>query len=230
MTDSVASLKSSSGARGHKAVISKIQENLIKNKSLQMMKNKNKNQRMKMIPKMIPNMENVCPWTLAKLEHKLEIDMATHVTGMPEKTNLGVENLMIMSSRPTICAANVEVALISETAVLLLAIFWIDTMMAVRGTNIIQNRVETMILLSSLLQTFAALVAVVKQFKRSTTITMDKSPMSGVTAVQNTQRTSVGAVTMIATFSNQMKCAKAVEVESSHGSELDDLIDLERSL
>ena len=123
MTDSVASLKSSSGARGHKAVISKIQENLIKNKSLQMMKNKNKNQRMKMIPKMIPNMENVCPWTLAKLEHKLEIDMATHVTGMPEKTNLGVENLMIMSSRPTICAANVEVVLVSETAVLQLVPF-----------------------------------------------------------------------------------------------------------
>ena len=50
MTDSVASLKSSSGA--HKAVMSK---------SLQMMKNKNKNQRMKMKAKMILNMENVCP-------------------------------------------------------------------------------------------------------------------------------------------------------------------------
>ena len=87
-----------------------------------------------------------------------------------------------------------------------------------------------MILLSSLLQTFAVLVAVVKPFKKSTTITMDKSPMSGVTAVQNTQRTSVGAVNMIATFLNQMKCAKTAEVESSHGLELDDLIDLERSL
>ena len=231
MTDSVASLKSSPGAGGHKAVISKIQENLIKNKSLQMMKNKNKNQRMKIMAKMILNMENVCPWTLAKLENKLQINSATLATGMAkQKTQLGVENLILKDSRPTICAANVEGALLSETAVILLVTFWIDTMMAVRGTNLIQQGVETMILMSSLLQTFAALVAVVKPFKRSTTITMDKSPMSGVTAAQNTQRTSVGAVNMIATFSNQMKCAKTVEVESSHGLELDDLIDLERSL
>ena len=90
---------------------------------------------------------------------------------------------MMKSSQPTICAANVEVVLLSETAVILLVTFWIDTMMAVRGTNLIQQGVETMILMSSLLQTFAALVAVVKPFKRSTTITMDKSPMSGVTAV-----------------------------------------------
>ena len=230
MTDSVASLKSSPGARGHKAVISKIQENLIKNKSLQMMKNKNKNQRMKIMAKMILNTENVCPWTLAKLENKLQINLATLATGMAEKTHLGVEISILKGSRPMICAANVEVALQSETVVILLVIFWIDTMMAVRGTNLIQQGVETMILMISLLQTFAALVAVVKPFKRSTTITMDKSPMSGVTAVQNTQRTSVGAVNMIATFSNQMKCAKTVEVESSHGLELDDLIDLERSL
>ena len=228
-TDSVASLKSSPGA--HKAVMSKIQETLKNNKSLQMMKNKNKNQRMKIMAKMILNMENVCPWTLTKLENKLQINSATLATGMAkQKTQLGVENLILKDSRPTICAANVEVALLSETAVILLVTFWIDTMMAVRGTNLIQQGVETMILMSSLLQTFAALVAVVKPFKRSTTITMDKSPMSGVTAVQNTQRTSVGAVNMIATFSNQMKCAKTVEVESSHGLELDDLIDLERSL
>ena len=218
MTDSVASLKSSPGA--HKTV----------SKILQMMKNKSKNQRMKMIAKMILNMENVCPWMLTKLENKLQINSATLATGMAEKTNLGVENLILKGSRPTICAANVEVVLLSETAVPLLVTFWIDTMMAVLGTNIIQNRVGTMILLSSLLQTFAVLVAVVKPFKKSTTITMDKSPMSGVTAVQNTQRTSVGAVNMIATFLNQMKCAKTVEVEYSHGLELDDLIDLERSL
>ena len=228
MTDSVASLKSSPGA--HKAVMSKIQETLKNNKSLQMMKNKNKNQRMKIMAKMILNMENVCPWTLAKLENKLQINLATLATGMAEKTHLGVEISILKGSRPMICAANVEVALLSETAVILLVTFWIDTMMAVRGTNLIQQGVETMILMSSLLQTFAALVVVVKPFKRSTTITMDKSPMSGVTAVQNTQRTSVGAVNMIAMFSNQMKCAKTVEVESSHGLELDDLIDLERSL
>ena len=125
MTDSVASLKSSPGA--HKTV----------SKILQMMKNKNKNQSMKMIAKMILNMENVCPWMLTKLENKLQINSTTLATGMVEKTNLGVENLILKGSRPTICAANVEVALLSETAVPLLATFWIDTMMAVLGTNII---------------------------------------------------------------------------------------------
>ena len=101
--------------------------------------------------------------------------------------------------------------------------------MAVIGTKTMQEVVETMILMSSLPQIFAALVAVEKLFKKSMTITMVKSPTGGVTIVQITPITQVGAVNTIMTFGNQLRCAQSVEVEPLHGLENDDLTDLERS-
>ena len=80
-------------------------------------------------------------------------------------------------------------------------------MMAVIGTKTIQNTVETMILLSSSPQNFAAFVAVEKLFKKSMTITMVKSPTGGVTIVQITPITHIGAVNTITTFGNQLRCA-----------------------
>ena len=129
MTLTVANLKSSPG--GHKAVISK-SLNLRMNKSLQMMKNKSKNQRMKnksknqrmkKKAKMILNKVNVFPRTSVQMENRFWINGMTLATGMAEITQLGADDSILKSSTPTICAANVEVVLVSETAVLQLVTF-----------------------------------------------------------------------------------------------------------
>ena len=122
MTLTVANLRSSSG--DHKAVISKSQKNLRRNKSLQMKKkNKSKNQRMKKTPKMTHNKVNVFPRTKPHLENRYLINSMTLASGMLETTQLGVDNSILKSSKPTVCAANVEVVQILENVVLQLVTY-----------------------------------------------------------------------------------------------------------
>jgi uncharacterized protein YbcV (DUF1398 family) len=88
-----------------------------------MTKNKSKNQRMKKAAKMILNKVNVFPWTSVQMENRFWINGMTLATGMAEITQLGADDSILTSSLPTICAANVEVVLVSEIAVLQLVTF-----------------------------------------------------------------------------------------------------------